>query len=73
MQRVMTETIKAGDGTVRWGSGQIVDYPPHTWDAIAASLGRELDDFTSDISAAVAPPRRPGRPRKELNNVSDAA
>lgn len=46
MQRIFTEDILDRNGEVKFPQGMVRDFPRPTWEAIAHSAGKSLDQFT---------------------------
>ncbi len=50
MERVFTEDILKDDGSVRFGAGEVRDFPRDTWEGLARTLGCSLKDFTDTVT-----------------------
>ncbi len=46
MERAFTEDVKKVSGEIKYPAGSVRDFSHDTWNGIARSLGRPLDDFT---------------------------
>ena len=73
MERIFIEDVKTVGGDVKFPAGVVRDLPKDTWQRIAASAGRPLDEITAlttDLAKANVSAARPmiekARPKKQV-------
>lgn len=75
MERTFTEDVKRLDGVIKYQKGEVRDFSRDTWNGIAFSLKRPLDDFsalTTKEAAARVNPLRERRKRTEAKARVDS-
>ena len=64
VEKVFLEDVVKEDGEVKWQEGEVKDFPRHTWDQIARSYGKPLDEFAVSTTVALARMKNKAKKRK---------